>query len=495
VSKTKSWFEVDRNGLRKLLDKRGKTWVVCELLQNAFDENVTEVLVKLRGLPNKALCRLEVTDDSPDGFRDLTHAWTLFAESYKKDDPTKRGRFNIGEKLLLSMCTDACIMTTTGTVTFDGDGSRRRGRARRDVGTWFGATIRMTRAELDDTIKGLARVVPPAGVELRINGVSAGAREPVGACSMVLPTVRSDEEGNLHRTNRKTEVTFHKPVLQPPFLFEMGIPICRLDDGETHDINVHQKVPLPLDRDRVSQSYLRKVRVALLNTMCIELADEDFDRPWAREATGDKTATKAAVSQSIKARFGDKVVASDPSDPEGTKIAVSEGYTVAHGGSLSAGEWENVRRYDTFKPAGQVTPSPKPYAEQGEEVEKISEADLPANTLAAVHYSKKLLALLLDRLAPVTVYCIRAPRNNFRAAWCRMGPEMHFNLGKISRRFWGAIDYSEPETLEELHALLLHEAAHNAPGAGDHLSEAYYRELCRLGAKLATLAIKGQLPL
>ena len=37
-----------------------------------------------------------VEDDSPDGFRDLTEAYTIFAESYKKVDPEKRGAFNIG---------------------------------------------------------------------------------------------------------------------------------------------------------------------------------------------------------------------------------------------------------------------------------------------------------------------------------------------------------------------------------------------------------------
>ena len=33
-----SWFEVDRDGLRQLLEGRDKSFVVRELVQNAWDE-------------------------------------------------------------------------------------------------------------------------------------------------------------------------------------------------------------------------------------------------------------------------------------------------------------------------------------------------------------------------------------------------------------------------------------------------------------------------
>lgn len=67
----------------------------------------------VRGVAGRAL--LEVTDDSPEGFADLTHAYTLFAESAKKGDPLKRGPFNLGEKLVLAISDTVQIATTTGT--------------------------------------------------------------------------------------------------------------------------------------------------------------------------------------------------------------------------------------------------------------------------------------------------------------------------------------------------------------------------------------------
>jgi dsRNA-specific ribonuclease len=76
-----NWFEVDRQGLASLMDGRGKEFVLYELLQNALDEDTTAVHITLSPVPGRALCDLQVEDDSPEGFRDLAHAFTLFAQA------------------------------------------------------------------------------------------------------------------------------------------------------------------------------------------------------------------------------------------------------------------------------------------------------------------------------------------------------------------------------------------------------------------------------
>ncbi len=108
------WFDVDKAGLGKLLERRGKSFVGAELLQNAWDaEGVTRVEFTAEPIKGRALVDLVVKDDSPQGFHNLTHSFTLFSESVKKGNATLRGRFNLGEKLVLALCDSATIMSTT----------------------------------------------------------------------------------------------------------------------------------------------------------------------------------------------------------------------------------------------------------------------------------------------------------------------------------------------------------------------------------------------
>src|SRR6202789_2367208 len=98
----KQWFDVSREGLGKQAEEHSRGRLIGELIQNALDEaGVTQIAVALAPVPGRPLADLTVEDDSPEGFRDLSHAWTLFAESYKRGNPEQRGQYNFGEKLVL----------------------------------------------------------------------------------------------------------------------------------------------------------------------------------------------------------------------------------------------------------------------------------------------------------------------------------------------------------------------------------------------------------
>src|ERR1017187_2732734 len=122
-------------------------FALYELVQNAWDEKVTRVEITL-SKPISGRSTLSVVDDSPEGFRDLTDAYTMYAESYKKSDPGKRGAFNLGEKFVLALCDKATITSTSGQVVFEGDG-RRRTKSHRAIGTEFNGSLRLTLAEYD----------------------------------------------------------------------------------------------------------------------------------------------------------------------------------------------------------------------------------------------------------------------------------------------------------------------------------------------------------
>jgi len=486
----RNWFEVDKEGLSKLLERRGKVWVLHELLQNAWDQtDATWVSVSLEPVPGRPLARLKVEDNSAEGFRDLSHAFTLFAESCKKGNAGQRGRWNLGEKLVLALCEDASIRSTKGTVYFNPDG-RTETQERTGRGSVFSATLRMTRAELETALLEVRRVLPPMGYLTTVNGEEL--ETPAALLTRfeaTLPTVFPDGEGRLRPTRRKTWVEIH-PLGEgeEPYLYELGIPVCTLEAGERWSANVLQKVPLSLERDSVSAGYLRTLRVHVLNAIPDRLEEGDVTEGWVRDAAADPRVEEEAFTRTVSLRFGDKRVIADPSDPEGEKIAKSEGYTVMTGGSLSAGEWENVRRYEAALPAGRVTPSPRAYGESGPPAKVIGEADWTPQERVVLRYAKRLTEALLD--APVWVKLVEVPRNQFLAAWCE-GRELHLNRRAFGVKFFRetalALEDADFGALEELNETLLHEAAHEY--SGDHLSAEYHGAICRLGAKLGTLAL------
>lgn len=133
---------------------RPKAFLVYELVSNALDEATNRIDVTIEKLPGRPAAHLVVRDDNPYGFADLRHAFTLFAESRKKSNPEQRGRFNLGEKLVLSLCREAEIRTTTGTIEFSPDGRRlESGRRRTARGSVFEATVDMTQAEFGHEVE------------------------------------------------------------------------------------------------------------------------------------------------------------------------------------------------------------------------------------------------------------------------------------------------------------------------------------------------------
>src|SRR3990167_3768319 len=143
----KSWFEVSKDGLKNLQLRKPKHYVLRELVQNAWDEEITVCDVKAAW--EKGIATLSVEDDSPVGFLHIEDAFTLFAPTRKQADPLKRGRFNLGEKQALAICEEATIQTTTGTVHFSKDG-RVETKSSRSAGSKISVKLKMTKAEFDE---------------------------------------------------------------------------------------------------------------------------------------------------------------------------------------------------------------------------------------------------------------------------------------------------------------------------------------------------------
>lgn len=473
-------FAVDKKGLAKLLERKGKSFAVVELVQNAWDEDTTEVHVTLEAAPGQpGLWKLVVEDDNPEGFKDLAHAYTLFAESLKKGDATKRGRFNLGEKLVIAVCEVAQVKTTKGTVQWVGD-ERQHKTAKRKAGSEFTGLLRLTQAEVDDIASVIHTLLPPDGITTTYNMTEIPQRAPIRSFTVALRTELADDEGRLRPTTRKTVVEVFEPLTgEAPSIYELGIPVVAT--GDRWHVNVMQKVPLPTDRDNVPPGYLRDIRTAVLNACHDLLTPTDGKAAWVTNALEDEAVTPEAATAAFTAKFGDKTVIFDPNDAQANKIAIEQGYTVVPGGALPAAAWKNVKGAGAVQPAGKVTPSMHTVlAEQGE-IKTMNEAHWPEYVRNVASFCKALAKRLID--VDVTVKVGNDPTYPADATYGDAAGkgELMLNLGRLGHKWF------EAGVTQDTLDLLFDEFGHHYES--DHLSENYYRALRTLGAKTTMLAL------
>lgn len=475
------WFEVDKDGLAKLLERKGKAFAVLELIQNAWDavesnksNNTRNVQISITPVPGRALARLVVTDDHPDGFSDLRHSFTLFADTAKRTDPEQRGRFNLGEKLVLALCETACIKSTTGSVYFEQSG-RRASREKTSKGSEFSGLIRMTRAELEETFQVVVTVIPPRTVNTFLNGKRLAERVPVVEFVATLPTELADDEGYIRKTARKTTVQLFEVLNgEVASIYEMGIPV--INTGDKYHVNVLQKVPMNSDRDNVPPSYLQTLRVLVLNETHAQLKPEDANADWARAATSDDRCSDSAITKMLDHRFGQKRASYDPSDPESNMKVVSLGHTLITGRQMSKQEWENARRAGAVPPAGQVAPCKPTFNSIAPLLERN---DWTKGMCGVVQYTKDLARKLMGVNLSVSLLngvgydALYARHSDDRAAFT-------YYVKSLGVEWF---DLKNPE----VDRLIIHEFGHQY--SGNHLSTEYHEALCKLGADMKHLAL------
>lgn len=336
----------------------------------------------------------------------------------------------------------------------------------------------MTRAELAEVDVAVTRLLPPEGVTTTYNGRVLPPRPPIHTFEATLPTEIADEEGVLRRTTRKTVITIHEPLPgEVPSLYECEIPV--VETGDRFHVNVKQKLPLTFERDNVPPSYLRLIRTLVFNEMHERLAVEDVNAPWGREATASPTCSAEAVKRAVTLRFGPNRVIYDPSDPEANNIAVTKGYTVIHGSSLSKGEWENVRRAGAAKPAGQETPSPKPFHPDGRPLKWLNPEEYTPAHHALIAYMRNAARDVLGH--EITVALANDPEWGFNGSYGKKEKRLIVNIAGLGH---GIFDVG-PNV--KLNKFFVHELAHDR--AGNHLSDEFHEECCRVGAMLTDLAL------
>lgn len=273
------------------------------------------------------------------------------ASSSKKANPEQRGRFNLGEKLVLAISDEVTIRTTKGGIRFDADG-RHSLRYGQPVGSRIECLLRMTIDECRAVAAQARKLISPELITTVFNGTRLNPRLPLELFSTTLPTDVVSKDGFLRRVDRETTIRVFVVLSgETATLYEMGIPVVATGDKWHYDIG--QKLPLTLDRENVQPNFLRQVRVAVFNRMHGQLASEDANSEWAEAAIASPDCAPEAVQSYMSRRFGERRVSYDSSDPEANKLAVSQGYTVVHGGMMSSAAWaerQSRQRHPACRP-------------------------------------------------------------------------------------------------------------------------------------------------
>ncbi|MEW6613963.1 MAG: hypothetical protein AB1401_00605 [Thermodesulfobacteriota bacterium] len=457
-----NWLEVSRSGLRELQEGKPKHFIVRELVQNAWDEKVT--YCKLTTSWNKGVAKIEVEDDSPEGFRDLSDAFTLFSHTYKRSDPEKRGRFNLGEKEVLAMCDYALIRTTKGTLVFDNNGRHRSGR-KRIAGTVIMVHVKMKKFEYDDMLKALRKYMVPDGIRFSVNGEEVLYRRPFKVFEATLPT-EYVVNGVFTRTRRKTRIhVMHRNPESGAMLYELGIPVCEIEC--LYDIDVQQKVPLSTDRSMVPESYLSNVYAEVLNAVYEVVPEECASEQWIREAIGNSRIGREALKDVIEKRFGDKVVVANQWDRTSIDRAVSEGYRVIRGQDLSKAEWTNVHQYELIKSSSVLF---------GTRFVGFTEVDPDDNMRKVAELARKIAKgyLGVDILVKFARW-----EGNTGAEYGNK--ELSFNVACLG------VGFFNPPLSEKVIDLIVHEICHER---GLHTQASYHNALTGVCGMLVMIALK-----
>lgn len=474
-----NWFEIDKKGLQQIQNDKNKFFIIKELVSNSFDEDINRCVLTLDFDKDKELF-VNVLDDSKDGFKDLKDSYTMFAPSYKKGIATKRGRFNVGEKFALSMFRTACITSTTGRVTFLEDGTRKKTYTKIDKGTLFmGKLPKINKSQYEDLINQSQNIIPPKDVEFLVNGKVIDRLPTYKSFIEELPSITKDDEGNLVKTKRKTEIELFKTDVH--FIYEMGIPVVSTDIG--FSINVNQKIPLSKDRDNVSPSYLKKLKTYILNHTSSDLSEEETKSSWVQEAL--ENADTHAVKNVIDVRYGDDAVVFDVTDHEANKKAFADDKNVITGGSFNSQVWDNIRKtrddYEDFaKPSGSIGKYASPNMSGTRPAELLDKSKITKEMKQVISLAKKLHKQLFNQELNVEIFNEKGlGGNRLLATYCKgySGSDLSFYYKTLGKD-WFNLQNNKVKIIE----LIIHEFGHFY--SGDHLSERYYDGLCEIGAKL-----------
>jgi len=465
----KARFEVSTEGMKELQSGREPWQLAKELIANAWDESTTKCEVIIKSLaPRKAL--LSVYDDG-EGFTKIEDAWTLMGRTPKRANPNVRGRFNIGEKEILSVAIDAAIYTSGKIISFPKSGGRQvRTNGKSLKGTRIDCHLPWGNRQVETVEAKLKQLLTPKGIEYSINGEVIPYREPEDTTEATLETViQKSAFEPMTSTYRRTQIELYKA--EQGMLYEMGIPIQKIDCP--YAVNVMQKIPMPPNRDVVKDSYLKDIYAAVLNRKHEEVTD--ISASWVRMAIENHCDIDSDVVKAImERRYTDKAILWS-TNTIANERALEHGYEVIHGRTLSEGERRAFENVGLMHTSDIFAPQPKAG-------EIIPQEEWTKGMQNVASYTRMLAKELLGIDVGIQMYKLKG---DIACATWSMGI-VSFNVLNLGKAWFDRIT-------PEVTALILHELAHHSSNGHDSMYLDSLKELAGKAVHFATYNLSALL--
>lgn len=472
---SQQWFEIDPEGLKSLNCGREPWDLIKELIQNAWDETpfATECRVTTRGTEGGSATVVTV-EDNGSGFADIRHSYTLMSNTPKRSEPTKRGRFNRGEKDVISVAKEATIETTGTTVRFLPDETREQEPNERLRGTLVKLTMPWNEAERVGMVNKLRALRPPPACQTIVDGDIVNANPAEAVRQAQLETVMQERnDGPLKnvKRNARIEITNPHDISGRTRIYEMGIPIQEIDCP--WDVDVQIKVPLDEKRDNVKPKYLKKIYAEVLNAVYYMTSEEQFSEAWVKSAIEHPHISREAVRATLKGRYREEKAVFATMDQDACQRARRAGYAVIDKGSLSKQEIKAFQEHCGVVDADVRFPTP-PQPQNDYEAEEGT---------ALAEFAEWAREIGKQCSVNATVRFFNEPGND-RTADCQastLNPTLRFNEGTLEQDFFKG-PYGRPEQ----YRLIIHELGHaltEGPSGGH--DELWGEGVAKAGALIA----------
>ena len=477
----KNRFEVSTEGMRDLHAGRPLWSLVKELVANSWDEDITLCTVTLRKTStpdHNEVIEIMVEDDGA-GFRDIDDAFTIMAPTIKRLNAVVRGRFNIGEKEILSVSEEGTVETVGTTIHFPKEGGREVTPNNRTKGTIVSATIERPWSEYDETIEALRAFLPPSNITYTVNGIEAESRVSIGTTTGSLQTVLASGIGQpIRYTTRKTPIDIHKPLNGTGHIYEMGITIQPID--MPYDVDIQQKVPMPPNRDTVTNAYLQDVYAEVLAVVAKDLEKSEASEAWVQMGVEDQRTPDDTVELVMNAKIGSNAVLHS-TDTFANEKAHDDGKDIIHPRTLS--KKERQRFQDVGLVSSLVNYGLK---EKGGGLEEVPEPRRTDDMEAVAQYAEWMGRKLLGFDIRVRFVQMKAVSDSRIAQYGAR--TLDFVSNRLGNK-WFEMDNGIPT--QEQTSLILHELAHEGHSKTPHTGQ-YNHNLADLGAKATHMAITGE---